>query len=304
MTEETKEKLKSPFITTPLLVIFVLAAMQFSRYALTTLQSDTNIFVAVGVIQLATLALPCMVYYLIKGRKLTEPMYVVSKNGPQILFVLFAALFFISGTLLIKFFYFINGASNAAMVNFYGDISGNYAANSQIEIILAFIVIPAFCEELFFRGIVFSEYRKYGTANAVIISALCFSMLHFSLENFFIYLFTGLLLGYVTAVSRSIIPSIALHLLSNTLNIYASDAFLRVTLVKNGSYFIGFVLAVLAGITFILMLSRTETIFRSYADRPPMETIPPKSSSYWTKVFFSPTFLLLIVIFVCTVLFT
>ncbi|MBQ4316657.1 MAG: CPBP family intramembrane metalloprotease [Clostridia bacterium] len=297
MTEEMKERFKSPLITTPLLVIFVLAAMQLSKYALRTLESDTNIFIAVGVVQLATLALPCMVYYLLKGRKLQEPIYLVPRGGTHILFLIFAALFFICGMLIIKFFYFVNGGSVASLVNFYEDFSGTTEGSSQVEIILSLIVIPAFCEELFFRGIVFSEYRKYGTANAIIMSTLCFSMLHFSIENMFIYLFTGLLLGFVTAITRSIIPSIALHLLSNTLSIYASDAFLRVTVVKNGAFFIGFVLTILTGVAFVLMLTRVESICYAYSEKPPIESMPPKSSSNFLKVFFSPTFVFLVLAF-------
>lgn len=302
MTETTKEKLKSPLITTPLLVIFVIAAMQGSKYALSTLESETNLFVAVGVVQLAVLALPCMVYYLLKGRKLQEPMYLIPKGGPHILFLIFAALFFVTGMLLIKYFYFINGGEVASLVNFYEDFSGTTEGSGQAEIILSLIIIPAFCEEFFFRGIVFSEYRKYGTANAVIVSSLFFAMLHFSIENMVIYLFTGLLLGFVTAMTRSIIPSIALHLLSNTLSIYASDAFLRVTVVKNGAFFIGFVLVILTGIALILMLSRVESICYIYAEHPPTESIPPKSSKNFAKVFFSPTFLILIAAFLTVTL--
>jgi len=302
MTENMKEKLKSPLITTPLLVIFVIAAMQGSKYALSVLENETNLFVAVGVVQLAVLALPCMVYYLLKGRKLQEPMYLIPKGGPHILFLIFAALFFITGMLLIKYFYFINGGEVASLVNFYEDFSGTTENSSQLEIILSLIIIPAFCEEFFFRGIVFSEYRKYGTANAVIISSLFFAMLHFSIENMVIYLFTGLLLGFVTAMTRSIIPSIALHLLSNTLSIYASDAFLRVTVVKNGAFFIGFVLVILTGIALILMLSRVESICYIYAEHPPIEAIPPKSSKNFAKVFLSPTFLLLVAAFITVTL--
>lgn len=303
MTEGLKEKFKSPVITTPLLVIFVIAAMQFSKIALANLDSDTNLFVAVGVIQLVTLGLPCIVYYLLKGRRLSEPMYLVSRSGPQIMFILFGAMLFISGMLLIKFFYYVNGGAVTSLVNFYDDFSGTTEGSSQIEIILSLIIIPAFCEEFFFRGIILSEYRKYGTANAVIISSLCFAMLHFSLENIFIYLFTGLLLGCVTAVSRSIVPAIALHLLSNTLSIYASDAFLRITVIKNGPYFIGFLLVMLTGVSLVLMLSRAESICFSYAEKPPTESLPPKSSANWVRVFFSPTFILLIIAFICFALF-
>lgn len=304
MNDNLKEKFKSSAITAPLLVIFVIVAMQASKYSLLNLESETNIFVAIGVIQLIALGLPCMVYYLIKGRKLAEPIYVVSNRGPQILFVIFSALFFISGTLLIKYFYILGGFAESALVNFYGNVSGTAEGTSHIEIILSFIIIPAICEELFFRGILFSEYRRFGTANAVIISALCFAMLHFSVQNFFMYLFSGLLFGFVTAMTRSIIPSIALHLLSNTLSIYASDAFLRITVVKNGSYFIGFVLIVLTALALILLLSRVETLCHSYAEKPPTETMPPKSSAHWAEVFFSPTFIILIIVFFIITLYT
>lgn len=297
MSDALKEKLKAPAFTTPLLVMFVIAAMQGSKYALSTLESDTNLFLAVGVIQLAVLALPCMLYYLLKGRKLQEPMFLMPKGGTHILFLIFSAILFISGMLLIKYFYFINGGEVASLVNFYEDFSGTTEGTSHIEIILSLIVIPAFCEEFFFRGIVFSEYRKYGTGNAIIISTLCFAMLHFSVENMAIYLFTGLLLGFVTAVTRSIIPSIILHLLSNTLSIYASDAFLRVTVVKNGAFFIGFVLVMLTGIALILFLSRVESIFYAYSERPQIESIPPKSRQNVGKVLLSPTFILLAVAF-------
>jgi len=302
MSEELKEKLKSPVITTPILVAFVLAAMQLSKYALRSLDSETNIFVAMGIVQLATLALPCMAYYLLKGRRLEQPMMILPKGSTHIIFIIFSALLFVSGMLLIKFFYFVNGGEVASLVNFYRDFSGTTEGASEIEIIISLIVIPAFCEEFFFRGIVFSEYRNFGTANAVIISSLCFAMLHFSIENMAIYLFTGLLLGFVTAVTRSIIPSIVLHLLSNTLSIYASDAFLRVTVVKNGAFFIGFVLVVLTGISLLLVLSRVESIFYSYSEHPPIEALPPKSSKNFAKVFLSPAFLLLLTAFVCVIL--
>ncbi len=295
--------LKSPAFTTPLLVLFVITVMQLSKYALSNLNESTNVFVAVGVIQLAALGLPCMLYYLLKGRKLAEPMYLVSRGGPHLLFIIFAALFFISGMLFIKYFYFVKQGAVASMTNFYRDFSGTTEGSRPLEIILSLIIIPAFCEEFFFRGIVFSEYRKFGTANAVLISASCFAILHFSVENFFIYLFAGLLLGFVTAMTRSIVPSLLLHLLNNTLGIYGSDAFLRITVVKNGAYFIGFVLIVLTGLSFVLMMARVESILLFYAQKPPVESLPEKSINHWTKVFFSPTFILLIMAFLCYTMF-
>lgn len=298
-----KEKLKSPAITAPLLVIAILLIMQLSRFALGSLSEDTNVFVAVGVIQLIALGLPCIVYYLLKNKQLSQPIYGFSTRGPQILFVLFSALFFVCGTLLIKFFYILGGGGEAAVVNYYGDMVGSTENTGTLIIVLSFVIIPALCEELFFRGIIFSEYRNYGTSTAVIISAIAFAMLHFSLSNFFIYLFAGLLFGFVTAMTRSIIPAVALHLLSNYLSIFVSDAFLRITVVKNGAYFIGFLLVVLTCLTFILLMSRVETVCIGYSDNPPVETIPPKSTKHLREVVFSPTFILLILVFLAITIF-
>lgn len=298
-----KEKFKSSAFTAPLLVIGILIVMQLSRFALNNLEEGTNVFVAVGVIQLVAFGLPCIIYYLLKNKKLSDPIYGLSARGPQILLVFFAALFFVCGMLLIKFFYILAGADNAALVNFYGDLTGSGEEVGKIEIILSFVIIPAVCEELFFRGIIFSEYRRYGTATAVVVSAFCFAFLHFSVTNFFIYLFSGLLFGFVTAMTRSIIPAVALHLLSNYLSIFASDAFLRITVSKNGAYFIGFVLVILTCLSFILLMSRVETVCIGYSDRPPVESIPPKSSDHWSEVLFSPTFVLLIITFISLTLF-
>lgn len=296
MKESLKEKIKSPEITAPLLVIAVILAMRLSVTALSNSESG-NLFIAIGIVQLLAIGLPCIAYYLLKGKKLSEPIYVLPKRGPQALFLVFAALFFVGGTLFIKFLYFANGAENAAIINFYGDTASSIGVVRHLEIILSLIIIPAICEEVLFRGIIFSEYRKYGSTNAIIISSVCFAMLHFSVQNLPVYLFSGLLFGFTAAITRSIVPSVLLHLMSNTLNIYGSDTFLRVTVDKNGAYFVGFLLIVFTALAFILMLARVETICHSYAEKPPMEAIPPKSISHLAKVFFSPAFIILIIVF-------
>ena len=83
-----KEKLKSPAMTAPLLVIGIILVMQLSRFALENLDENTNVFVAVGVIQLIALGLPCIIYYLLKNKKLSDPIYGLSTRGPQIFFLI------------------------------------------------------------------------------------------------------------------------------------------------------------------------------------------------------------------------
>jgi membrane protease YdiL (CAAX protease family) len=227
MWETIKEKLKSPTVTAPLLIIFVMVAMQYSRRALANLSADTNSFIAIGVIQLITIGIPCIVYYLLKGKKLSQPMYLLNKSGPQIVFILFGALLFISGMLLIKYFYFISGGSVASLANFYENASGTLEGTGHIQIILSLIVIPAFCEEFLFRGVVLSSLMPYGKSTAIVISAVCFGLMH---GNFYQFLYTtvaGLILGAVYVMTDSIWPSMIIHMINNALSIFQTVALER-----------------------------------------------------------------------------
>ena len=201
------------------------------------------------------------------------------------------------GSLLIKFFYRAAGEQGMAIGGFFDKFSAGEADPPFAGVLLSIVIIPAVCEELFFRGVVLAEYRSLGEGNAIILSAVCFAMLHFSVSGFPIYLFIGLLLGVITSVSRSVLPAMFLHLLSNTLNIYTSDQFLKIIMQKNGSFFVGFLLTVLFGVSLFLLFYNMEHLYRKYAAEPPEGSLPPKSRAHLVRVFLSPTFLLLIAVF-------
>jgi hypothetical protein len=166
-----------------------------------------------------------------------------------------------------------------------------------VGIFLALVIVPAVCEEVLFRGILLSEYRSLGEGNAVVISALCFAMLHFSVTGFPIYLFSGLLLGVVAASSRSILPSILLHLLSNALSLYTSDQFLSIIMDRNGAFFVGFLLTMIFGAFLFLFLYCLEHQYLRFAQEPPVQSLPPKNRTHLHRVFLSPAFLLLCAVF-------
>ena len=64
-----------------------------------------------------------------------------------------------------------------------------YVYMSDTDIILEFITIalvPAFCEEFLFRGVVLSTLMPYGKSTAVVVSAVCFGLMH---GNFYQFLY-------------------------------------------------------------------------------------------------------------------
>ena len=205
-------RITSAPITVPLLAAAVIVMLGVSRFVLERQAgNENNIFLVITVLQLIIFALPCMLYYFLKGRKLASPMYIAPVRPGHLIFIASALATLVTGNLLIKFFYYLftgeagtNGTYFAAVVDSAG------TDTSTAMVLTALVFIPAVCEEFFFRGVVLAEYRQFGAVNAVVFSSLCFAMLHFSIENFPIYLFSGLMLGMVCAVCRSIFASIVL----------------------------------------------------------------------------------------------
>jgi membrane protease YdiL (CAAX protease family) len=298
MGEEKNTWYKSPTVTTPILVIIVLIMLRLSTNVLASQQdTQSNIFLNIAIVQIVVLVLPCIFYYFIKERKLSAPVFLSTVKPSHIIFIIFTLLLFISGSVLIKYLYVISGSQGTNLSGFFDSVADN-TQTSDVGIIISFIIVPAVCEEFFFRGLVLSEYRNFGTANAVIISALCFAMLHGSITNFPIYLFTGIVLGFVTVVTRSLVSSIIIHLVSNTLSIYGSDMYLRVIIQKSNKFFVLFLILVVFGLSLLFVFSKLEQIYFSYADKPPITSIPPKSFPNVSKVFLSPSFIILLAVFI------
>jgi membrane protease YdiL (CAAX protease family) len=298
MVEEKSTWYKSSSITAPILVIIVLVMLRLSSYVLQSQKNtQSNIFLVISIVQIIVLVLPCIFYYFIKERRLSAPVFMSAVKPSHIIFIIFTLLLFISGSVLIKYIYVINGSPGTSISGFFDTVTDRKDI-SNIGIIISFIAVPAVCEEFLFRGLILSEYRSLGSVNAVIISALCFAMLHCSIENFPIYFFAGIVLGFVTVVTRSIISSIIIHLISNALSIYGSDVFLSIIIQKSGKYFVLFLILVVFGLSLLFVFSKLEQIYFTYADKPPITTLPPKSFPNISKVFLSPSFIILAAVFI------
>ena len=283
-------------LTAPLLMLFVFGAMHLSRFLLSGVESG-DLLLSISLVQVLVLVLPCMLYYLLRKRKFATPMPLAPVGFGHLGLILFSAATFVSGSLLIKFFFQSLSDTSVRMDGFFDTLSGTLEEPPFAGVLLSLVIVPAVCEEVLFRGVLMAEYRALGDWNAILITALCFAMLHFSLTNFLAYLFAGILLGMVTVVSRSLIPATLLHLLSNALNVFASDQFLRITLIKNGAFFVGFLLAVLFLLSLFFFLYCVEHLYFRYSEQPSETSLPPRGRDGIAKTFLSPTFLLLIVVF-------
>ena len=101
-------------------------------------------------------------------------------------------------------------------------MSEDTGAYSGYQIVLLYIssaLVPAFCEELFFRGRILANLMPYGKTGAVIISALLFALMH---QNPYQILYTaaaGIMLGMIYVKTGSIWLGTVIHFLNNAYSV-------------------------------------------------------------------------------------
>ena len=157
----------TPFLAAILLILLSVSGKLFSSY--NDIEENPNEFLLlISVVQLIVFVFPCIIYYFLKGRKLNTPFLISPIKPGQIVFVISSALLLVSGNLLIKCFYYIGLGSLPSGVDYLISDTGQLSDANMLTVIISIALIPAVCEELFFRGIVLSEYKIYGTFNAVL----------------------------------------------------------------------------------------------------------------------------------------
>jgi len=91
------------------------------------------------------------------------------------------------------------------------------------QVVLIVAAAPAVCEELAFRGFIFSGLRKTGSPwRAIFISTAFFGLTHAIFQQSLIACLLGVLLGWLAFQTRSILPGMVFHLVHNSLGVLAA----------------------------------------------------------------------------------
>ncbi len=289
------ELLKSSPVSVPVLtsVVYILLSL-CGKYVSPKIIGGDNVFLIIIIIQLIAFVLPCFIYHELKGKRSKSISGVGSfkLSGLVLAISAFAVLLF--GSYLIRLAFYQNG-TDAAVDKGYMDalFAGE---RSGVGVFLAYCLVPAVCEELFFRLVVINEFREYGCFNAIIISALYFTMVHFTKEGFLVYFFAGLVLGTVAYISRSVFPSMIVHVGYNIMTLYGRTTFISKTVYNTSALFVAFVLAVLFLLSLAFMLSRMELAYKAYSTDE-KETLPAKSVEH-LYIYITPALIVPIAVFV------
>ncbi len=294
--DKKQNLLTSPQMTSPLLLLLTLLMLELGKHVLMSGEYNDNLYFTASILQVAAYLFPCALYYLLKRRRLASPMLIEPIGAGSLLLILPVFLLLISGTILIKYFAYVGYGGTVSMSGYYSELLS--ASDNGIGVIVAVILLPAICEEILFRGVLLAEYRSLGSANAILMTALLFAMMHLSFGDFILNFCAGILLGLVASATGSVISSIAVHAAANAFALFGIDAYIRNTVMKCGTFFVGFVMICIFAVSLILTLIRLEHIYYRRAEKPPTDTLPPRSADNAAKVFFSPTFMLSIAAFI------
>jgi len=83
-------------------------------------------------------------------------------------------------------------------------------SNNVLLVVVA--VIAPFSEEVFFRGFLYSAFKKsWGVNVALLLSSFLFAIVHLELYSFIPLMIIGWLFAYLFEKTRSLIPAIFLH---------------------------------------------------------------------------------------------
>jgi len=108
----------------------------------------------------------------------------------------------------------------------YGEVTG-LAGN--IIYFISIAIVPPIIEEFLFRGAILGSLRKYGDGIAIIVSAVMFGFAHANFMQTPVTFLTGLVLGYLTIKTNSIIPAMILHFVNNATAVLSEKLMLLTT---------------------------------------------------------------------------
>ena len=189
-------------------ILFILGALPENNRWLTPLA-----MAALG--EVVAFFLPLLVFWLL-GRKGQSPMKL-RLGGSRLRFAPFVFFSALAVSLLSFFLNYLVAlfTGGALLEDTAYSAWSQYGGTPTWLLVLVIAFLPALAEELFFRGGLLSGLEGWGQTAAILISALCFAMIHGSTANFLGPLTAGLLFGYMTIITGSVWPAVFGHFFNN-----------------------------------------------------------------------------------------
>jgi len=297
--------------TAPFLVMCVFILTLLVSYLDTEkLASGNSVYLAWLVIELMVFMVPAVFYCKLKGKGYTENLALRPFSLGRVSLLFFLLLVLLSGVLLLKVGLYRMGVLSTDLSGSWPGESMHYEGSGTSEVVYLIFtaaILPAIVEEFLFRGVILYEYAHLGGLCSVTVSALFFAMLHFSLAEFPIYFFGGIVMGIAAYLTRSMLAAILLHAVYNLFTLFGEDFVWRLLWEKQSHVFFLYLLAVIFLLFSVLSIGESERIFYGYAvnsrgEVPFVKRNTKSLTQAVAQIFLSVGFLLCIALYITIVL--
>ena len=187
-------------------------------------------------------------------------------SADHVFFLIFASFFAACASLILTLAF--GGAYDAAKgVTLLGSFTAgeNEYSVSIPYIILAYAVIPAFAEELLFRGVIFSQLEKISLPFAALVSTVACALAGFTLGGVIPSLFVGILSVFILYTTKSLWSCIIMHFLFNIYRLFLETNISAYFLSSKSNLLLVTVVALALALSALLFFSESARIFRKRA---------------------------------------
>ena len=202
------------------LVLIIYVLLLLSRLIDAAFLSRESQYLSIILLQLMIFPIPAYLYVRLKPEGYVKALRFGKIRLSHLFLLLSASFMLIAGcTLLGMLCGMMTAQPSFTLYDTFASFNDG-TVGATIRLVLAYGLLPAFCEELVFRCILCADHEKHGILYAATVSALFFAFLHFDLTALPVYLFSGLLLALVMYVTRSSIAAMIVHLCYNLFGIF------------------------------------------------------------------------------------
>lgn len=203
---------------------FVITLIHVAGYY-SKFQSDVVFQTAVTIIGVSFMAVfvPFAIMALVNKRRYAYPVIPNEpiKFGNCMMWIAFGMLCCICANIGVSFL--ITIMESLFGVTFtQGELLEPNSAFSCVMVTVSTAIIPAICEEFAMRCCSLQLMRKYGSGFAVFAVSIVFGLLHGNVIQFIFAFIIGLVLGYITVKTNSIVPAVCIHAFSNGISVTKS----------------------------------------------------------------------------------
>ncbi len=252
-------KRNSAFLSAPLFVsvLFLLLGLSDKLLVYISKSESADVVFYAAILELFVFVIPSSFYLKIKSQNLFEYSKIKAVGFSKLPFILSLSGTFFFGSVIVSLLSRALFGAQSTVITSVDTLSNTNA----LSVFLCFVLIPAFSEEFLFRSILISDYSHYKGPTAIVISAFFFALMHFSFADLIFYFFTGILLGLLTYVTNSSVPSFILHLIYNCLTVYFGASLSSFFGDSTSSFILIFLLTVAFLLCLMSMLSTMEEIY-------------------------------------------